>query len=396
MDITQRVYAFRRELPQLKGKVFFNHGAAAVTPTSVVNACIDGMKSGADYSISSKTKEKWLAVKDETRRMAGELIGAPSENIAFVANTSTALSLISLAIPWKKGDNVITSVADNPATVVPWQNLRHLGVEVRYLPADRDDLVDLDALPKLVDNRTRLVALSLVEYSTGQRLDLKRVAAFCRPRGILVSADAIQALGAVPVDVRSLGVNFLSSGAQKWLIGPRNIGILYADDAAFQVVRSPIVTESNVRDIKVEEEQPTSGIPELKIHEGGLKFEAVPYSNFCGIYGLRQALLNIRSVGQAAMHKRLREITDELVEGLNRLEGRVVSPRGENEWSGIVSFAPHRAPARDAVARLLQSKAYVALRKGRIRICPHYYNTSAEVRKFLSLMRDILDATRQA
>jgi selenocysteine lyase/cysteine desulfurase len=382
--------AFRRELPQLKGRIYFNHGASSVLPTSVLNASIEGVRFGADYSFRKSTQDRWREVQHETRRLAAELIGASAENIAFVASTSTALSLISLAIPWKRGDNVITCGVENPATVVPWQNLRHLGVEVRYLPADKDDLIDLNALPGAIDKRTRLVALSLVEYSTGQRLNLRKVADLCRPRGVLVSADAVQAVGAVPVDVKSLGVHFLSAGAQKWLMGPRGIAVLYADDAALDAVRSPIVTESNVLDIGAEEEQPTRGIPRLRIHEGALKFEAVPYNNFAGVCGLRQALRNIRDIGKAFLFERLHDITAELVERLNGLDGRVVSPRGKDEWSGIVSFAPDGVPARDIVRTLRENGVYIAVRKGRLRICPHYYNTPAEVRRFVSILKDAM------
>ena len=388
MNVGKRIEAFRKEFPQLKGKIYFNHGGSSVMPTSVVTACIEGVKLGADYSVSSALKERWLEVRNDTRRMAAELIGAAEKNIAFVSSTSTALSLVSLAIPWQAGDNVVTAEVENPATVVPWQNLGHLGVEVRYLPADRDDLIDLGALPALVDDRTRLVALSLVEYATGQRLDIPRVAEFCKPRRILVSVDAVQAAGAVPIDVASLGADFLSFGAQKWLMGPRHIDVLYAGDAAINRVRSPIVTESNVRDIRAEEEEPTTGIPELRINDGALKLEAVPYNNFAGVFGLRRALENVRSVGAPAIGERLHAITSELVEGLGGFDGRIVSPRGAGEWSGIVSVAPNGARASDIAARLRRNGAYVAVRKGRLRISPHYYNTSAEVSELLSMLND--------
>jgi len=392
MNIARRIRAFRNEFPRLKGKVYFNHGASSILPTSVVKACIEGVRLGAEYSISLAARRKWLHLKDETRRMAADLIGASPEKIAFVASTSTALSLISLAIPWTRGDNVVTAVVENPATVVPWQNLRHLGVAVRYLPADRDDIIDLDALPGLVDKRTRLVALSLVQYSTGQRLDIGKVAEFCRPRGVLVSVDAVQAVGAVPVDVASLGANFLSCGAQKWLMGPRHVAFLYADGKSLSLVRSPIVTESNVQDIAAEEERPTTGIPRLRVNDGGLKFEAVPYRNFAGICGLRQALRNIRAVGEAVIHERLHDLTNELVDGLNALDGRVVSPRRGDAWSGIVSFAPNRVTAVDVAARLLKDNIFVSVRKGRLRISPHYYNTGAEVRKFLVALARAMSA----
>jgi len=388
MSIDEQIRALRAQLPQLEGTVYFNHGAAAVLPTSVVEASIEGVRIGADYSVRRASRKRWAELRNETRAMAAQLVNASPRNIAFVQSTSVALSIISLAIPWRPGENVITAAVDNPATVVPWQNQAHAGVEVRYLPADGDDLVDLDALADLIDDNTRLVAVSLVEYSTGQRLAVRRIVEQCAPRGILVSVDAVQAAGAVPIDVKALGVNFLSTGAQKWLLGPRNIAILYADDAAVEAIRSPIVTESCVRDIAHEEEDPTSGIPQLQINEGARKLEAVPYYNFSGVCGLHQTLANLRAAGPTAVYRRVREITDELVEGLSALDGRVVSPRGEDEWSGIVSFAPNGVDTRELVAALQRADVYISRRKGRLRICPHYYNTSDEVARFLSLLRD--------
>jgi selenocysteine lyase/cysteine desulfurase len=382
------VSALRRQLPQLRGQLYFNHAASSVTPANVIRAAAKGATLGATFPLRRDVKRKWIDLRNQTRHLAATLIGARPQDVVFVPSTSVALSLVSLAIPWKRGDNVVTASVENPATVVPWQNQRHLGVDVRFLPAGADDLIDLGRLSRLVDRRTRLVALSLVEYSTGQRLDIRRVVEFCRPRGILVCVDAVQAVGAVPVDVAQLGPDFLASGAQKWLMGPRDIALLYVRDAAQEIIRSPIVTESNVHDIKVEEEDPTTGVPQLRLNTGAMKLEAVPYSNFPNIYALHQTLQNFMAAGSATVHRRLRSITDELVAGLSELDGRVISPRGADEWSGIVSYAPGRAAPSDVAARLLRHKATVVVRKGRLRISPHYYNTSAEVQTFLRLLRD--------
>ncbi len=386
MNTATSIAQFRKELPQLEGKIYLDHAASSVVPASVTNACVEGVTVQSEYSLSSESRGRWSSLRHETRKAAADLIGTSPDHIAFVQSTSAALSIVSLAIPWKGGENVVACGIDNPAAVVPWQNLGHLGIELRYLPANRDDLVDLSALPGLVDAQTRLVALSLVQYATGQRLDLARVAEFCRPRGILVCVDAVQAVGAVPVDVGSLGANFLAFGAQKWLMGPRNIALLYADDVALEQARSPIVTESNVEDIRVEEELPTSGVPRLKVGEHALKLEAVPYNNFPGVLGLRQALENIRTIGPTAIHQRVHEVTDELCEALKEFQGRVISPRGDGEWSGIVTLEVTGADPRDLVRRLREEAVYVAVRKGRVRISPHYYNSAAEIRAFLSTL----------
>jgi len=238
-------------------------------------------------------------------------------------------------LPWKRGDNIVTATVENPANVAPWQNLKHLGVKVRYLAAGQDDLLDLGRLPELVDRRTRLVSLSLVGYATGQRLDIRRVLDFCRPRGILVGVDAVQAVGAVPIDVKSLGVNFLCAGAQKWLLGPGTSAYLYADDVAIERSRQPIVTEHSGA---VSEVAPFTDIPRLRLSQGALKFEEIVYRNFPGVFGLRRALSIFQTLGKGFICRQVHRLTDELVAGCGTRQPRCQS-RAEHEWSGIVSFA---------------------------------------------------------
>lgn len=391
MKTPPRIAAFRKEFPALKGKMYLNHAAFSVRPRCVTQASADGLNLEAINCLDIRHKRQWNELKEETRRMAGELIGARPENIAFISSTSYGLSLISLALPWKKGDNVITAVCENPANVAPWQNLRDFGVEVRYLPADQDDLLDLRRLPSLIDRRTRLVSLGLVNYATGQRPDIRRVAKYCQPRGILLAVDAVQAVGAIPIDVKVLGVNFLCAGAQKWLLGPRNVGIMYADEVAIERSRQPIVTEHSG---EMSETEPFSDIPRLRLSEGALKFEEISYRNFPGIFGLRRALGVFQTMGKEFIYRRVHGLTDELVAGLRKLDGRVVSPRGDEEWSGIISFALNRASPMKVAEELRKQDVYVAVRLGRLRISPHFYNTSTEIQQFLHLLGKAIDCSQ--
>jgi len=388
LPLTPRLAAFRRQFPALRGRIYFNHGAATIAPTSVVEAMCEGARLESRFALNGPERRRCVRVREEARQRAAALIGAEPDCLAFVASTSVALATIALAIPWRKGDNIVTAEVENPATVVPWQNLAHLGVEVRYLPAGPDDRIDLDRLPALLDRRTRLVALSLVEYSTGQRLDLRRVSRLCRPRGILVSADAVQAVGAMPVDVRELGVNFLAFAAHKWLLGPKHVGLLYADRAALARIRSPIVTESSCVDIRAEEEEPTRGPPRLELMRDAQKLEARPFHNFPGAFGLRRALRNWEDNGGERTYARLRALGDRLCEGLARLDGRVISPRGDREWSGLISFALNRGDPKTIQERLRRRGVYVVVRKGRLRFSPHYYNTAEEATRCVRILRE--------
>ncbi|MEK7413910.1 MAG: aminotransferase class V-fold PLP-dependent enzyme [Planctomycetota bacterium] len=395
MISSAKIAAFRKQLPQIAGRIYFNHGVISLTPKQVADASCVGVRAGMHMYVDPKVRQKWWDIRSETRAMCAGLIGAKADDIAFVQSTSAALSLVSLSIPWKSGDNVVSATVENPATVVPWQNLSHLGVSVKYAPAGADDQIDVNKVIAAIDERTRVVALSLVEYSTGQRLNIKKICAYCKPRNILVSIDAVQAVGAIPVDVQDLGVNFLSTGALKWLLGPVNIGFIYVDPVTAQLIRSPILTESNVTDIKLEEEESSTGSPpQLNANQGALKLEAMPYLNFPGVYGLHRALTTFAELGKDNIYARIKALTDELIVGLQRMDLRVVSPRGADQWSGLVAFETGGVPTRQVVDQLRARQVFVAMRKGRIRASPHFYNTSAEVRAFLKELAQAMTSSR--
>ena len=162
-------------------------------------------------------------------------------------------------------------------------------------------------------------------------------------------------------------------------------------DAAEGGMRTPLLGESNVPDIRKLEEEEMDGPPVLKRYDGAAKFEA-GLQGAAGIFGLGEALATIRKAGVDDIAARLRLITDRLIEGLSRIGGEVVSPRRDRQWSGIVSFSPARAQARKIVDKLKDQDVTVVLRKGRVRISPHYYNTDREI----DLLLDKIEAATEA
>jgi len=385
VELDERVAAFRREFPQLEERIYFNHAAHAPVPRSVVLAAAQGLEVGSKVALGGEHWNAYHGTEEEVRRLAACLVGVEAGQIAFVGNTSAALSLVACSIPWKPGDNIVSARVENAANLAPWLNLRDLGVEVRLLPAGQDDRVDLVELRALTDRRTRLVALSAVQYATGQRLDLASVVAFCRPRGILVSVDAVQALGAVPLNAKALGVNFLAAGGHKWLMGLTGMGIFYVDELATGLVRTPVLGEKNIAGETGARERD----PELRLFTDAGKFEAGEPS-LAGLYGLGQALRNVEACGLEEISQRLYRLTEQLAEGLRRLDCRVISPRGDEEWSGIVTFEPPGLPAADVVHRLGERAITTAVRRGRVRVSPHYYNTPGEIDTMLTALREIM------
>ncbi|HAT43838.1 MAG TPA: aminotransferase, partial [Ktedonobacter sp.] len=139
---------------------------------------------------------------------------------------------------WQEGDSISSAEGEFPSNVYPWLNLRELGVRVQTV-AMRDRRILAEDTFASINERTRLVSLSLVEFSTGYRNDIAAIARYCHERGVLCGIDAMQALGAVDIDVQALGVDFLAAGSHKWLLAPRTTGILYVSDELLRQLKTP-------------------------------------------------------------------------------------------------------------------------------------------------------------
>ena len=160
------------------------------------------------------------------RRLAGQLLNADPLDVAFVKNTSEGIGIVAEGFPWRAGDNMITAAEEYPTNIYPWLNLGSRGVEVRRLPS-RGACIDIDDLRAAMDQRTRIISLSFVEYASGFRNDLDTIGTLCRERGVFFFVDAIQGLGALPLDVQRTPVDFLAADGHKWLLGPEGAGIFY-------------------------------------------------------------------------------------------------------------------------------------------------------------------------
>src|SRR5262249_42197643 len=128
---------------------------------------------------------QWMQSVEEVRTLAGLLLGADPDDIAFVKNTSEGIGFVAEGLDWRPGDNVVTAAEEYPANIYPWMNLTHRGVELRRVPS-RGPRVEIDDLRAAIDGRTRLLTLSFVEFASGFRNDLDAVGQLCRERGVLL------------------------------------------------------------------------------------------------------------------------------------------------------------------------------------------------------------------
>jgi cysteine desulfurase/selenocysteine lyase len=258
------------------------------------------------------------------------------------------------------------------ANVYPWLALQSRGVHLKRV-GDDDGRIPFDRLAAAVDKRTRVVAISAVQFSNGFRIDLTRLGEFCKDKGVLLFVDAIQALGVHPVDVRAMNIDFLAADGHKWLCGPEGAGIFYC--------RRELIGHLHPTEIGYLAMKQGFEANEIKIdlRDDARRFDSGVY-NLAGICAMGGSLNLLLGVGIDHVQVRVKELTDRLVEGLCRKGWKVHSPRTPSEWSGIVSFSSPKVDL-DALRKHLRTefRVVIASRLGRLRASPHFYNSSEEI-----------------
>lgn len=360
----------RSQFPVTQRFVYMNHAALGPLPTAAVERT-----AALARDLAESGDEHWgdrLAEADRVRTLAARLVNARAPHeIAFVQNTSDGLSVVAEGVDWKPGDNVVGANCEFPANVYPWMRLADVGVEYRQA-SERGARVDPEDLFALVDERTRVLALSWVQFASGFRSDLARIGAFCRERGVLFVVDTIQGLGALGLDVERDNVDVWSADAHKWLLGPEGIGLLYVSDRVVDRIAPKRVGWTSVNDwIKWTRY-------DLSYREGAGRYECGTL-NMLGIHALGASLELLLEIGTSEVERHVLGLAARLAAGLAERGFDVVSSQRGGERSGIVASVHPHVAAPAIVARLRERDILVAHRAGRVRISPHVYNTEAEV-----------------
>ena len=325
----------------------------------------------------------WYQDIELLRQMSANLINAHRDEIAFVKNTSEGISIVASGIDWQFGDRIVTTAVEYPANVYPWMEVaRGRGAKLvmvdevtdaagrRQVPMER-------ILEEAADPKTRLVALSHVEYASGQRHDLARIGEFCRANGKLFCVDAIQSLGVWPVDVKSMNIDYLSADGHKWLLGPEGAGIFYCRRELIDHTRPLMVGWMNVVDAT------NYGDYNYVLKPDAGRFECGTY-NIPGLLGLKAAVELLNSAGIDRVGQRIQQLTDLLINGVQTKGYKIVSPRGIGQNSGIVSFTSP-THSHEHLYKMLRKehRTEIALREGRLRVSPHFYNTEEQIERLI-------------
>lgn len=363
---------FRSLFPVTRQWAFLDHAAVAPLPAPAVEALHEYADDLAANGIASV--QRWVQRVKEVRRAAAKLLNADIREIAFIKNTSDGVGFVAEGFPWRDGDNVVFAAEEFPTNQFPWMNQAYRGVEVRSVPS-RGSRIAIDDVRNAMDRRTRIVALSFVEFASGFRNDLTAIGSFCRERGAYFFVDAIQGLGVLPLDVRQTPVDFLAADSHKWLLGPEGIGVFWINRDLIDMLH-PIGVGWN----SVVNAGDFSAIDfRLKPHAGRWEGGA---PNNAGITAMGASLDLLLNAGIGNICRRVEQLTDYLCAQAPAAGLEVFSSRLEAEKSGIVSLISRTDPS-ELVHRCRLAGVIVNQRFGRLRVSPHAYNTFEDIDRFL-------------
>jgi selenocysteine lyase/cysteine desulfurase len=323
--------------------------------------------------------EHWERLRGQVRTRVAELLSAPPESIAFTKNTTSGLGMVAAGLDWQPGDNVVGVDREFPANIYPWMDLKRRGVELRlYRPVE--GRIDVRALTSLCDQRTRVLAISAVQFWSGFRADLGALGAALRGSEALLVVDAIQAVGGLVLDLSRTPVDFLCAGAQKWLLGPIGAGFAYVGPRMLERLHPLVIgTDSVVADREYVEYDLTLK-PDARRYE-----ESSP--NYPGILGMGAAIHLLLRAGLAAVEAGVLRLADRLREELpSRGYELVCRPGQASERSGIISFRHSRIVLAELHARLRDAGVIISLRGDFLRASPHFYNADEDIDRMLDAL----------
>jgi cysteine desulfurase / selenocysteine lyase len=368
-SIAQR---YAHHFPVRERLIYLNH--AAVAP--LCRPAAEAMKQLADDCLhfGSLHYPQWLAAYERVRAAAARLIHAHPAEIALMKNTSEGICAIALGIDWKPGDRIVAFTEEFPANLYPWKILEQQGVPVTWLSVE-------DPLDRIEEatRGARLLSISFVQFLSGYRAPIQAIGKICNRNSCIFMVDAIQGLGAFPLDVRACHIDALAADGHKWLLGPEGCALLYVSQALQEQVRPAEFGWSNM-----------ANSDDYASRDMTLRADAGRYEcgtlNTIGCFGLAAALEFLLEVGVEQIAPAVISLADRVACGARAKGYEVLGNRTPETAAGIVSFRKPGVDSAETVRRLWTQGVASAARAGWIRTSPHFYLEPSEIERMLELL----------
>ncbi|MBI3248873.1 MAG: aminotransferase class V-fold PLP-dependent enzyme [Deltaproteobacteria bacterium] len=332
----------------------------------------------------------------QAKAEAARLLHATPQEIAFIDDTTMGLNIALAAIPFSPGDNIVLCDLEYPQVAISAAHPQHrAGVQVR-VARHRDGIVSVDDYARLIDARTKAVLVSSVQWINGLRMDLAAFSQLAKEHGCFLVVDAIQHLGAMPLDLSTVQVDFLAAGAQKWLNAPFGTGLLYVRRGLHAQVDPGLAhglfafAEPAEGWVKYLGNPALTPFVSLPLAPDARRFEIHGMPKTIGTAGLAASLAYVNDLDAGAVERHILELGDFLIDQLKRRGIKVWTPAPHRLRSGIITCAPF--PDAERVHQLTQElekrRIYPTVRYcsgvGGLRVSIHYYTSRSDLEALLA------------
>ena len=315
--------------------------------------------------------------RNSIKILLASLLGGLPEEYALITSTGVGMGIVAQGIDFKPGDNVVLPEKEHWNNTFPWLQLEKKGVEIRFVKLSDDNSFHADDFRKMVDDKTRVVALAAVRYNSGFKPNLAEIGQIAHEKGAIFVVDVAQAAGMIPINVEKDHIDVMSGCGFKWLLGMHGTGFLYVNKRIIHKVNPSMpgmyAAEHNYH--------------KLNFHHDSRKFETgtIAYSLFHSWSAGLDLLLNI---GVKNIYEIVLQNTDVLIEGLQKKGYQLISPiKNRQDRTAIVHFNTGDINTTKTIFEELTNKGVlITLQGSNIRVSPNFFNTNEEISKFLKLL----------
>ena len=363
---------YAHQFPVRERLIYLNH--AAVAP--LCRPAAEAMKGLADDCLhfGSLHWEQWMTAYERIRVAAARLIHADRSEIALMKNTSEGICAIALGMDWRPGDRIVAFQEEFPSNLYPWKILERQGVPVTWLSVhDPRERIDEAA------RGARLLAISFVNFLSGYRAQIPAIGEICHRHSCIFLVDAIQGLGAFPIDVRDSHIDALAADGHKWLLGPEGCAMLYVSQALQEQVRPAEFGWMNAASAS------DYGSRDMTPRNDAARYECGTL-NTIGCFGLAAALEFLLDIGTDRIAPAVTALADRIAHGAAARGYEVMGRRTPETAAGIVSIRKPGVDSAETVRKLWSAGVATAARAGWIRTSPHFYLEASAIDRMLELL----------
>jgi len=378
--------SIRNNFPVIEKAIYLNHAAIGPSPVPVQEESRKWLIHHKTYGdLYFKPLNKMFEELDEFRKIVGNFINVrePEDEIAFTYNTSYGLSVIAEGINWKRGqDKIILNDLEYTSNSFTYQVLAKKFDLTIEIVKNNNGILSLESFEKAIDNSTRLVAISHVQFGNGFRMDLEELAKLAHEKDALIIVDSIQSCGAMPIDVQKMDIDFMAAGGYKWLLGPLGTGFIYSKKELAEELNPSFVgsmSDTNAMELSHHQYKPSVGAKRFQASLGPnalLLAETVKFLDNIGIMNIYSHII---------------KLTDLIIEFIEDTPGfELQSPIDDiKNRSGIINFTCPKSKEIVVKLRKLPKQIAVSHREGGIRLSPHCYNTIEEIQEALETIKTL-------